>query len=314
MIVIDPIIFKLQKYGGVSKYFNELIFHLEKNKLQYILLQNERFIFKFFPIFIKRFFPVDWIYSDFIKNSTFISSYYTYSIHGRDILIFHDFTHEIYYKFRLKTLIFFLLKRICLLFANKVVCISNTTKSDLKRFHNFNVHNIHVIYNGITCIEPEYFDMDFNDFYIFIGSRAKYKRFDYAVSLCVTLNKKLVIIGGGKFSQLELELLSDCDYKFYDFLPTEHYYYCLKMSNGVFYPSCYEGFGIPSHETYYNSTPFFYNENCLVLNEISLPNSCALTMNIESDINIIKNFEFEKEFDRTKINFWHEVFDKLLKN
>lgn len=314
MIVIDPIIFKLQKYGGISKYFEEFIKYLEENGIEYTILSSERRIFKYLPLSIKRFFPVDLVYTDFKTGSNFISSYFTYSISGVDLLICHDFTHEKYLGGNFKKISFMFLRQLCIFSSKAIVCISNSTKKDLLDIYHVPISKkIYIIHNGISNVQPKEFQHNYSDFFIFIGSRVSYKNFYYAVELCKKNNKFLLIIGGGELNSFEKQILKDCRHDFISYISTEHYYYLMRCSNGIIYPSSYEGFGIPAHESYFNDTPFFFNESCIALKEISLSNSCELTMILEVDIDIINSFSYNKKLNKSNINYWEDVFDNLMK-
>ena len=70
--------------------------------------------------------------------------------------------------------------------ANKIICISNAIRQDLLSFSPTVVKkDIEVIYHGVNCeklaanaVEHE---AEAEDYIIFLGSRAFYKRFDLAI-------------------------------------------------------------------------------------------------------------------------------------
>jgi hypothetical protein len=127
-IMLDNIIFELQRQGGISVYWRELSNRLKRSKDSI----NEVIpSFRFFPAFFRRMLP------EFKQHSTksrfiFHSSYYRVDLHpdATNIVTVHDFTHR-----RLgggfKNKLFILQQSFAISRATRIICVSNSTKAHL---------------------------------------------------------------------------------------------------------------------------------------------------------------------------------------
>ena len=195
MIFIDGIVYSLQKRGGISTYFDNLLLNL---KLEYTLgLYKNNFI-SFNPKFITYF--NNSISKEIDKVSVnnsfkiFHSSYYRSpdnSFKNFKLVTVHDFIHEKIYKslFSYKHIY---LKKKAISSANHIICVSQNTKCDLLNFFpKFSENNISVIYHGVSNnffkIDTENFS--YEPYIIFIGNRSKYKNFELALQTLSFLPK-----------------------------------------------------------------------------------------------------------------------------
>lgn len=275
-IIIDNIIFSLQKSGGISIVWKEFLRRIVKNnffELQIIEFNNAQnnFFRKQFSLenrkiqtkksiflFIKRYFDVNVKTS---KKIIFHSSYYRLA-KGNNIInvtTVHDFTYEYFFNGIAKTIHSWQKGR-AINNSNGIICISENTKRDLLHFYpNTSESKIRVIYNGVNesfkkidinePIDKKHFFNDF-EYAIYVGDhKSKYKNFEIVVKACQLKEMKLLIVGGGKLSKKEVHFLNNSlgekNYKsILNVTSTDlnQYYnraYCL------LYPSIYEGFGIP---------------------------------------------------------------------
>ncbi|WP_083243994.1 glycosyltransferase [Shewanella xiamenensis] len=217
MIFIDNIIFSLQKAGGISVYFSEVLNNLIAYKCKFKVLnyKNDNSVQKeyrhdicfpekplYFPLVLIRYMDV------FIPKETkvFHSSYYRLPLFFQRkkvkiLTTVHDFTYERYIG-GLSSKIHHWQKKRAVLGSDVVVCISNNTKDDLLHFiPSAKGKDIRVIYNGVS---DDFFYLDESRRtlpslnIIFIGARAGYKNFHSLVAaMKMLVDFKLIIIGGG---------------------------------------------------------------------------------------------------------------------
>ena len=155
-IIYDNIIFSLQKVGGISNYWAELIkrisikknviFYEKKNKnifkknLSYQVIAESKF-----PKNILRLLPFQ---KKLIEGSVFHSSYYrtTFQKNIIKVVTVYDFINIKFNK-NIFDYISQWYKNLAILNADGVICISNSTKNDLfKHFPKINKKKIKTIY------------------------------------------------------------------------------------------------------------------------------------------------------------------------
>lgn len=267
-IVFDNIIFSLQKAGGISvvwanilertissKFFSVLMieYKLSQNNIfrKHLFLSSSYIIYKKMGLFnFNRYFsPVVNLKEKFI----FHSSYYRTcnNKNAINITTVHDFTYE-YFRHGIARLLHSWQKNNAIRRSNYIVCISENTKRDLLKFiPNINSRNIRVIYNGVS---NDFYNLDFvpiptyKNHILFIGSREQYKNFNFVVEAVKGTQFNLLICGKPLTKEETLFLkdkLGDDRYHSISNISNE---LLNKIYNSVFclaYPSSYEGFGIP---------------------------------------------------------------------
>jgi len=260
MILIDGIIENLQDYGGVSVYFQKLLIYLEVNKVDYryytfdktsnLLNNSHNEVLKSRALERVRSFPFQ------EKGSIFHSSYYR-TIKMKDvknIVTLHDFTHE--HKIPgIRSKLFTIQKYLSLKNADAIICISESTRNDMLNIYpEFIKKRIVIIPNGISSefrYLPKVQNIYNKPFFIFIGSRADYKRFDIALdALRILKDYSLVVVGGGRMSDKEAEKYNDLTERVIIIKHAQEKELCELYNSARFllYPSEYEGFGIPIYE------------------------------------------------------------------
>jgi len=259
MIIIDGIIFSLQKSGGISVYFSELLRRVQEQpeKLCHLLYENENSYTSNlitnkkirYHLEVERFRKVD---INGKENDIFHSSYYripSKKFTGKIITTVHDFTENLYPR-GLKSKILNAQKRNAILKSDGIICISENTRQDMHKFIPESVNiPTQVIYNGVADFSFNNQCECFESYVIFIGARDGYKNFEMCVQALQRLPEiQLIVIGGGKLTDYELKLLNDKiphRYKHAGFISEcelENYY---QNALALVYPSFYEGFGIP---------------------------------------------------------------------
>jgi len=293
MIVFDNIIFSIQKSGGISVVWYELLHRILNdrhianrfieydNAVQYNLFRKSLTIsdsdiikYKSNNIKIKRYLNPSFIYSG---NFIFHSSYYRTcnNKNAINITTVHDFTYE-YFSHGIKKFIHCWQKHKAIRKSDYIICVSNNTKNDLLKFvPDVDEKKIKVIYNGVS---NDYYPIcldrisDFTPFkpytyVLFVGERKGYKNFDLSIKAISHSNLRLVIVGKELLTN-EIKLLEST-------LGKDRYKYVGRISNnqlnslynGAFcllYPSSYEGFGIPVIEAQRAGCPVIaYNSSSI---------------------------------------------------
>lgn len=275
-VYLDNIIFNLQKAGGISVYWLELVRKFAENQypVKFIDHGPSKNIFqRKIPAGLdthheKSILPLQAIrYLPFHENAglkgpgIFHSSYYR--VAGQkdlaNIVTVYDFTYE-FFQPLLPRLIHSWQKRSALRRADGIICISDSTRTDmLTLFPELRGKDIKVIYLGVSeefhpvtesCQSGKLEEQIIASKYIvFVGSRAGYKNFNMAVDVVAELaGTNLLLIGGGKLSASEKSQLGhklNNRYWHLDKIGNEKLNFFYNHAFCLLYPSCYEGFGLP---------------------------------------------------------------------
>jgi len=303
-ILYDYQIFTIQKYGGISRYFSELISRFDQTNYKTrtsLYLSNNAYITNQIQTGVKQFFPntkfrgkdriLDFVnkqksqfdlkYFNFdLFHPTYYNTYFLKNLNNKPfVATFYDLIHEKFSnqfpELSLRKELF-LQKRIILEKAKRIIAISETTKNDIINFYKISGENIDVVYLANSINKTfDVSDSLFNkyEYILYVGNRDGYKNFlSYLESireLLISNNLRLVCAGGGNFSSDELSFINKLNLnKYIIFEKIEN---DTKLStlyqNALFFvfPSLYEGFGIPILEAFANNCP------ALLSNTGSLP-------------------------------------------
>lgn len=346
-ICLDNIIFSLQKSGGISVVWSELLKRLllnDKFELYFLefassenlfrsllnLSTNNRKVYSTFSLKYRRYLPVT-IY----RKTPFIfhSSYFRISSnpHAINITTVHDFTYEYFYH-GLRKRIHCWQKYYAIKKSKYVICISENTKKDLLKFMpNVDERKIRVIYNGVS---DDYYRISSDDFVdsipysaqsylLFVGERKAYKNFEFIVKCFKNIDYNLVIVGS-KLTELEIELLES-------HIPSGHYCYVGRVSNqrlnvlynyaaALLYPSSYEGFGIPVIEAQkagcpviaFNSSSIteIIGDTPLLMNHLTSEEFIS-KINMLSDHSLIKKVIIDGLKNSNRFS-WDNMYEQLM--
>ena len=292
-VLYDHQIFTSQIYGGISRYFFELLKNFENDdEIEYELslkysnnhylkslknlpykkfLENYSFRGKhrLLNILNKRVSKKYISKRDYdIFHPTYYDPYFLDFLDSKPfILTIYDMIHEIYPE------MFFLKdktskrKKLLAQKATKIIAISENTKKDIIRLFGSDEKKIEVIYlansfninkndKTINIITPE-------KYILFVGNRRGYKNFELfikAISPLLNDDVKLNIVcaGGGKFNDMEIEKLKNLNIKnkvFYYSGSDNILTYLYQKAVAFVFPSLYEGFGIPILESFVCGCP-----------------------------------------------------------
>ena len=286
-IVFDNIIYDLQNYGGISRYWIELTkrFNAKDCCQFYNGLSNNNLKGKIKGSIRESNIPIYFLrYLDFQKKpqiDIFHSSYYRIMKGAKNVVTIHDFTYEYYRKGLAKWVNTFQKNR-AIRNAELIICISKNTKKDLFKFYPKLNKKVFVIYNGVSEKFKKITDArNFSNRVIYVGDRKNYKNFSQLISALKCINYlELDIVGGGKLTNKEKSELSNLNFKYHDKINDEDLNLLYNNSFALVYPSLYEGFGLPIIEAFKAGCPVICN-NGSSTSEIS--KDCALVGKISPE-------------------------------
>jgi len=288
-VIFDNEIFLIQKYGGATRYFYELIRRLPANDIA-VLLYMGRFINEYglenhsndFAVFSGRkirYVPKTKLISRMIQKPLFekfaagqdfdlLHQTYFNDINipkqFKRVITIHDFTHEKLgenFSGLDKTVE---QKKKAIEKSDGIICVSESTKNDLMSMYDTAGKKIKVVYHGNSLrYEDPGKPIIERPYLLYVGDRRAYKNFGIMTEL-FSLNRNLadnyalVCCGGGPFTKQEKEKIYSLGLGD-NFIHTEAF--DVKIANLYRYASAfiftskYEGFGIPMIEAMYNKCP-----------------------------------------------------------
>lgn len=288
-ILYDYQMFDTQIFGGISRYFANLIAGLDR----YSGMEAEVSV-----LFTKNYYLKDqrkWKISRLVSKLLFSNqqrlrswnkNFSKYRIAKGDFDLFHPtYFHPYFLKFLKKPFVITVHDMIYELFpkyfssidftaqnkkkivaaATHIIAISETTKSDLMKLLHVPAEKITVVYHGHVPVsnitEP---DLNLPARYIFfVGSRDNYKNFKTLAAAFLLVKEKdsavkLICAGGGTFTVEESSYLQELgissDIIQYD-VADSALFWMYKKALAFVYPSLYEGFGLPILEAFEAGCP-----------------------------------------------------------
>jgi glycosyltransferase involved in cell wall biosynthesis len=237
----------MQNYGGISRYFFELMSNFDKDieiniELSLALSvnhyinncnfspQNSPFLVSIYRFpYIKKFLNLDrskkiLLKQDFdVFHPTYYDPYFLEYLDEKPfVLTIYDMIHEIfpeYYSLSDKTISW---KQTLAGRANKIIAISENTKKDIIKFLGVSPNKIAVIHLGASININNVNENTYGNiahqmpkkYILFVGSRERYKNFYFfleSVAQILLKNKDLHLIcaGGGAFSNSEIKFLKN---------------------------------------------------------------------------------------------------------
>lgn len=282
-ILYDHQIFGIQKFGGVSRYYYELISNIGTRldcNLPLVFSNNDNLKkrdisnhLRLFPNyksprindFIRKTNKINAILSQHSRYDLFHPTYYDpyFLKHiGKTpfVLTVYDMIHE---KYNIQQNNILEYKKILCNKATKIIAISANTKNDLVNMLGINEAKIEVIYLGQSLQMSSKNNLVLPDKYIlFTGNRDGYKnfkRFAKAFSMLHNIDSSIALIcTGSAFKDDEIQFLHKIgisEVVKHQYVTDENLSELYRRALLFVFPSEYEGFGIPILESFAAGCP-----------------------------------------------------------
>ena len=263
-LVLDCGIFGLQRFGGISNFWSQLVQHAQREwTAGCTLVLPAELRFREMPDLSKATIYRETIPNRFaryltapmpVRNGILHSAYYRRPARGAGayIVSVHDFTYE-RYRTGTARLVHHLQKRRAVERADYILCISESTRADL-------LEAIPGIDPGRVRVTP--LAVDHSTFFpdtaqsdpppepyvLFVGERAGYKRFDLAVEALRALpDLRLGIVGAPLAPEERTLLHARLPNRWIEFgrVRSDELRGLYSRAQSFIFPSDYEGFGLP---------------------------------------------------------------------
>ena len=328
-------IFFNQKFGGISRYFTEMVKSLKTNVKIFAPLHKNIYLKKLNSDTQKSFY-INKIpqYKSLIKFNNFLTNYFikkynpnilheTYYSENiiqfkqyKKILTIYDLIHEKFQNDLFKNKINE--KKKILNYVDHFICISEQTKKDFIEHYDVSPKKISVVYLGGNHLNFKTHCKNLQPiinkpYILYIGSRNKYKNFKIlhkALSKLKVKDLSLVCFGGEKISREELET-NKSKIKINQIFGDDKILLNLIQNATCFInTSTYEGFGIPNIEAMKNNCPVVCSD-ISVFREICKDSALYFENNNSDDLaDKIESVIFDNEL-RKKYIFKGQMLSKI---
>jgi glycosyltransferase involved in cell wall biosynthesis len=293
-IFFDHQIFSLQKVGGISRYFFELMQKLPDSGFSTRLpnLYSDNIFLedpKKLPFMSKVNPKVSGRVNEYISrlnskkilrsgnydifHPTYYSTYHLSKNKRPLVVTVYDMIHEIYPEQFRNASDITKSKKALFERADQIIAISHKTKEDLTRFFKVSSDKVEVTHlaTSLSEVAPKPVELSFKKYILFVGQRKGYKNFrDLAEAFAkikdLLPDVHLFCAGGGSLDREELNLVSDLkisDRVFQKGVTDAELSWAYSNALCFVFPSVYEGFGIPVLESMSLGTPVILaNRSC----------------------------------------------------
>lgn len=295
-ILFDHQKFSTQHYGGISRYFANIIQNMKvSSEFDYTIgclyspnhyIKNEQQLLnsKLGRFFLNskyggKTYKINKKYCEYLisKNNfdifhpTYYDPYFLGKVKKPIVVTIHDMTHERLPEYFWSEDDLTRNKRLNIEVADSIIAISETTKRDLIAYSNVDPQKITVIYHGIDLEVP----LSFQEipklakrYFLYVGDRSGYKNFyrflDAFHRLSLTEpDIEMILTGGGKIALADEELIHRLKLKEkvkHLNVTDEQLNYLYKNAVAFVYPSLHEGFGLPVLEAFKAECPVLLSD------------------------------------------------------
>ncbi len=342
-VFVDHQIFSLQRVGGISRYFAELINNLPIHDCKPVVpdfysdniyLTNKKELgLPFLPQKVRgrlneilsRSSSKKMLLSDAydVFHPTYYSTYHLGKSKKPVVLTVYDMIHEIYPDQYRDPGEIQRNKKKLIHAADKIIAISNHTKNDILKYNNVDPSKIEVIHlaTSILSVIPEPVLGLPQQFILFVGERKGYKNFKTLAEALgkLKLSSKVVLFcaGGGSFNQDEVKFIEEYGLEtkiIQKNVSDSELAWAYKNAACFIFPSLYEGFGIPILESMSFGTPTILSEtSCFpeiagdaaiyFKNTDELANAIGSVLNSEISLDFLK----ERALAHSSLYSWGRV-------
>lgn len=259
-LALDGIVFSLQRHGGISVYFRQIMSRLARDGIPTDLTWYEPALQGRPPesTFLRVLSEPQRTLERYRSCKTpaeaavFHSTYYRKPVAKGlpTVVTVHDFAYE-RCNSGPRRWVHSAQKNAAIRAAQAVICISESTRQDLLEFvGEVPGQMVHVIHNGVADdFKPVSAPVAPSPFMLFVGQRGGYKNFRLALNTVALLpDTQLHCVGGGPFTAGELADMPDeirSRVQHLGAVSDTRLNVLYNQALCLFYPSRYEGFGIP---------------------------------------------------------------------
>jgi glycosyltransferase involved in cell wall biosynthesis len=290
-ILFDHQKFTTQRYGGISRYFANIIQEINRSKKfecevgliysqNHYLKTSHSAVDTYLNKALKSNYAADKLYKlnqaysnrlagqgDFdVFHPTYYDPYFFGKLKKPMVTTMHDLTYEKLpeYFWAQDPLTYH--KRLHIERADAIIAISETTKSDLLKYYDVDEKKVSVIHHGIEQDTPLAFQavQDLPEQYLlYVGDRSGYKNFYLFIDAFKRLSSKypdlkVILTGGGSLGTADIELfhrLKIKDKVNHINVTDEQLNFLYSKALLFVYPSLHEGFGLPILEAFKAKCP-----------------------------------------------------------
>ncbi|HSW89457.1 MAG TPA: glycosyltransferase [Patescibacteria group bacterium] len=185
--------------------------------------------------------------------------------------------------------------------------ISNLVKKRIEKYYHRECEDvIYPPYTQVTCYKPQ---VSSKDYYLIVSRLVSYKRIDLAIEACLSLQKKLVIVGTGSDGTRLKKLANNSPLiSFVGFVPDEKLGEYYAGARALLCPQK-EDFGIVSLEAQSFGTPIITYENSGVAETIKLGET-GLTFGEQTAESLVQALQKSEDFtwDPKQMKEWVSRF------
>lgn len=337
-IAFDHQVFTMQRYGGISRYFFNLIEGLQKINQQpkvfagvyqnqylpkldaelysgYPILKYPKGTGRFFNLGnhyftqnqIKRFAPD-------IIHETYYSQVGVKDVGIPRVVTVYDMIHELFPESFPKNDPLPKWKRRALENADHIISISHHTKADLIKLFDIpesKISVVHLASNFVSKGEIKVENKISKPFVLYVGAREDYKNFDillkaFSKSKKINQDYSLIAFGGGGFNSSEMSRIKELGLSLENIKQqsgNDQMLYDLYSSASVFvYPSKYEGFGLPPLEAMACGCPVISSNTSSMPEVIGNAAEFFSPLNLDELIDSMERVLYQKEVSNDLID------------